>query len=88
MKLVKTGQVLYDIIYTWNFKNNTSECIFKTETDSQVQKNKLWVTKGERKGREENQDMGVRNISYYVSIWNERHYLVYFVITFITEYDM
>ena len=34
-----------------NLKNNTDECIYKTETDSQTE-NKLKVTKGERDGRE------------------------------------
>ena len=27
-------------------KNNTSECIYKTEIDSQTQKTKLWLQKG------------------------------------------
>ena len=27
-------QILYDITYMWNLKNNTSELIYKTETDS------------------------------------------------------
>lgn len=34
------------ILPTWNLKNNTNECICKTETASQIQKNKLVVTKG------------------------------------------
>ena len=29
-------QILYDITYTWNLKNNTNECVCKTETDSQT----------------------------------------------------
>ena len=29
-------QILYDITYTWNLKNNTTESIYKTETDSQT----------------------------------------------------
>ena len=29
-------QILYDITYTWNSKNNPHECIHKTETDSQM----------------------------------------------------
>ena len=27
-------QILYDITYMWNLKNNTSELIYKTDTDS------------------------------------------------------
>ena len=36
----------------WNLKNDTNELIYKTETDSQDLKNKLMVTKGERRGRD------------------------------------
>ena len=27
----------------WNLKNNTSESIYKTETESQMQKTNLWL---------------------------------------------
>ena len=30
--------ILYDIIYMWNLKNNANSSIHKTETDSQTQK--------------------------------------------------
>ena len=29
-------QILYDITYMWNLKYDTTELIFKTETDSQT----------------------------------------------------
>lgn len=29
---------MYDIIYTWNLKKNTNECICKTESDSWIKK--------------------------------------------------
>ena len=29
-------QILYDITYMWNLKNNTNEFIYKTETDPQT----------------------------------------------------
>ena len=29
-------QILYDITYGWNLKNNTNESIYKTETDSRT----------------------------------------------------
>ena len=28
--------ILYDITYMWNLKNNTNESIYKTKTDSQT----------------------------------------------------
>ena len=43
-------QILYAIIYSWNLKNNTNECICETETDSDTE-NKPVITKGEREGR-------------------------------------
>ena len=33
---ISQRQILYDITYMWNLKNNTTECICKTETDSQI----------------------------------------------------
>ena len=32
---------LYGITYTWNLKNNTNECICKTESDSHIKKTNL-----------------------------------------------
>ena len=29
-------QILYDITYMWNLKNNTNKLVYKTETDSQT----------------------------------------------------
>ena len=39
-------QISYDITCMWNLKYDTSELIYKTETDSQTE-NKLVVVKGE-----------------------------------------
>ena len=39
-------QILYDISYIWNLKNNTNESIYKTETDSQTEKTNLWLPTG------------------------------------------
>ena len=33
---VRQRQILYNITYIWNLKNNTSELIHKIETDSQT----------------------------------------------------
>ena len=41
---------MYDITYMWNLKNNTNECMCKTETDSQIQKTSGY--KGEKWGRD------------------------------------
>ena len=40
-------EIPYDIPYVWNLKrNDTDELIYKTETDSQILKTKLWLPKG------------------------------------------
>ena len=39
-------QIPYDITYMWNPKYDTSEHIYKTETDSQTQKTNLWLPEG------------------------------------------
>ena len=41
----KESQILYDIIHMWILKNNTSEYICKTETNSQIQKTNVWSPK-------------------------------------------
>ena len=43
--------ILYDITYMWNLKNNTNESIYKTKTDSQTEKIYLWLPKGKVGGR-------------------------------------
>ena len=45
VKSERKRQILYNIIYTWNLKN-TNESIYKTKTDSQIQKTNLWLPKG------------------------------------------
>ena len=42
----RNRQILYDITYVWNLKNNTNESVYKTDTDSQTQKTNLWLPKG------------------------------------------
>ena len=41
VKQVRERQVPYDVTYMWNLKYDTSELIYKTETDSQIQKTNL-----------------------------------------------
>ena len=36
LREVRQRQILYDITYMWNLKNNTNESIHKTETDSKT----------------------------------------------------
>ena len=43
-------QTPYDITYMWNPKYDTGEFTYKTETDSQTWKTKLWLLKGEGGG--------------------------------------
>ena len=41
----------YYITYMQNLKYDTNEFIYKTETDSQIQKTNLWLPKGKGQGR-------------------------------------
>ena len=43
---------LYDITYMWNLKYDTSEIIYKTVSDSDIE-NKLMVAKGDNRGGRE-----------------------------------
>ena len=43
----------------WNLKNNTAECICKTETDPQIYKKNLWLPKRRGKGGGTNQEFGI-----------------------------
>ena len=40
-------QILHDVTYMWNLKNNTNECIQQTDRVTYI-KNKLVVTRGYR----------------------------------------
>ena len=50
-KVSQKKQISYDITYTWNLKSDSSEHIYKIETDSQSSKTNLWLPK--RKDRRE-----------------------------------
>ena len=39
-------QISYNITYMWNLNNDTNELIYKTETDSEIQKTNLWLPMG------------------------------------------
>ena len=38
VKSERERQLSYDITYMWNVKYKTNECIYKTETDSEIQR--------------------------------------------------
>ena len=46
---IRERQILYDITYMWNVKNNTNGFMYKTEVELQT-KNKLMVTEGKGAG--------------------------------------
>ena len=52
MKSERERQISYDITHMWNLKNDTNELIYETETDSQIQKTNLWLSKGKVRGRD------------------------------------
>ena len=52
----------YDITYMWNLKYNTNEPIYKTETDSQIQRTDLWLPR--KRGGLEVWDQQMQSIRY------------------------
>ena len=54
----------YDIIYEWNLKYDTSDHTYKTETDAQIQK--LMGTKGEGRGRDKLNRLGLTDTYYSI----------------------
>ena len=56
----------YYITYMWNLKNNTNESIFKTETDSQIQKANQWLPVSRGKGGGARYVYRLIDINYYV----------------------
>ena len=45
-KTSRERQISYDITYKWNLKNDINEPIYKTETDSQMERTNLRLPKG------------------------------------------
>lgn len=50
----------------WNLKYNTNEHIYKTETDSQVQKTNQWIPVGRGSGEGQDSGMELRDTNYCV----------------------
>ena len=49
-KTSRERQIPYDITYRWNLKNDINEPIYKTETDSQMERINLRLPKGKGGG--------------------------------------
>ena len=49
-KTSRERQIPYDITYKWNLKNDINEPIYKTETDSQMERTNLRLPKGKGGG--------------------------------------
>ena len=62
---ISQSQILYDIIYMWNLKNNTIECIYKTETHRH-RKQTCGYQRGKGSGEGQIKGMGLRHTNYYV----------------------
>ena len=60
------SEILYDTTYMWNLKNNTNVCECKTETNSQTQKTKQWLPKGEGKDEEQIRSVRLTDTSYNI----------------------
>ena len=59
-------QIPYDITSAWNQQTDTNELIYKTETDSQTSKTKLWLPKGTGGGRDK---LGVWDWHIHINIF-------------------
>ena len=51
-KSEKERQIPYNITYMWNLKYDTNEPVYKTVTDSQTQRTKLWSPGQREVGRD------------------------------------
>ena len=80
----------------WDLKYDTNELIYKTETDSQTQKNNLCLPKGKGGGGEINQKFGnnIYTLLYIKQLNNKDllcstgNYTQYFVMTYMEkEYE-
>ena len=59
MSEVRERQIPYNIIYMWNLKYDTSELIYKTETDSQTQRTDLWLPRATGVGEARAENSGL-----------------------------
>ena len=55
-----TERQMYDITYVRNVKSDSSELIYKTETDSQIRKTSLLLPEGKRREGAREQGGGAR----------------------------
>ena len=74
---VRQRQILLDITYMQNLKNNTHESIYKTEIDSQTQKTNLWLSKGKASGGGINQEYGISRYKLlYIKIDKQQEFTI------------
>ena len=59
-------QILYDLTYMWNPKNDINELICKTETNSDIKKTNLWLSKGNGGGV--NEKFGINLYTHFYKI--------------------
>ena len=85
----KSENYKYHMTYMWHLKNNTSECIYKTETYSQMQKANLELPQGRRKWERQIRGRRLTNTSYYKQTDNQQDilystwdYIQYLIITY------
>ena len=64
-KSERERQTLHDITYMWNLKYGTNELIYKTETDSQIQRKDLCLPRG-REGWTGSLGLVDANYWYYI----------------------
>ena len=48
---MRKRQISYDVTYIWSLKYDTNEPIYKTETDSEIWRNRLVVANVQREER-------------------------------------
>ena len=65
MKSVREKQILYDIIYISNMKNNINESIYEAETESQTE-NRVVVARGRELGKGWRGRLGLADVSFSI----------------------
>ena len=60
-----TERQMYDITYVRNVKSDSSELIYKTETDSQIRKTSLLLPEGKRR-KAQIKSVGLTYTHYYI----------------------
>ena len=67
----------YDITYMWNLKYDTNECIYETETDSEIQRTDLWLPRGREGGGGMDWEFGISRWKLLYIGWINNKVLLY-----------